>query len=180
MSSSRNINLLPKKNREHVLYEKYLKIYSIFSIVFFILICFFSVSTLFLNKNSSIDSLENEKSVLLKNISANSEKISKYLFVNTRLKDINDVIVKRRYMDQTLDLIIKEIPDGISVNSVKVDKKTLTLTASSTSLQTLNIFIDSLVGIVSENKVFNQIILDGLSLDNKRGYYTLSINLNFI
>lgn len=177
---SKNINLLPRKNVDILRREKILNLYRFISTLFLLIVCFLSIGLFLLNKNSPVYSLENEKDSLLKAISQLSERTSKFLFINARLQDISEILSKRTYMDKTLDLIMKEIPDNVLIKSISVDKNKLSLSVSSNSLSSINTLLDNLVNLVSSKKSFNKIILSGISLDKSSKSYVLSITLIFI
>lgn len=178
--NSRNINLLPKKSKNDLKEEKILRIFKLVSFSFLALVCLISISLFFLNRNSSFYSLENEKDKILKNISSMDEITGKYLFTNTRLKDASEIVLKRKYMDKTINLILEKVPEGVSVDSIEADKISLTLSVSSKSLYSINILLNNLVSLVPDSKLFGKIMLSGITLDQKKGLYNLSLKLTFI
>ncbi len=72
------------------------------------------------------------------------------------------------------------MPPDIVIFSFSIDKANLQMTVASSSLTTLNTFIERLLELTGEKKVFTKLTLNSLSLDTKTNRYSLSIEGNLL
>jgi hypothetical protein len=66
------------------------------------------------------------------------------------------------------------------MDGLQIDTGKITFSVSSTSLISINQFIDSMVGFNSQGKVINNLVMQGLSLDTTSGKYDLNMQANIL
>lgn len=173
---SKDINLIAQRKRGVIKNKKITKFFRLSSAFFLFAIAFLSIVIFILKSTSPIGSLQKEEELAFSQISAQSQKVVKLLLLQGRLREISSILEKRPKFDETMSLITKEMPENVSVVSFAVDKKKLTGTFVSTSLSSLNTFIDGILN--KQNKdIFKRVMLDSLALDQKTGRYFLSLDV---
>lgn len=175
-----DINLVPGKRKTEAAQKKLLAKLRLFSIILLAITAFFSVSLFLLKLQSPLPSLRKEENNLLTSLSLLSQKSAKILIMKNRLNEIVILEKKRKRLDETIGAVIEGAPSDLSLNSLNVDKKSVSVTASSNSLSSLNIFLDGLVDKAVKGKTFNKITLDSLSLDSKGNRYVIAVTLELL
>lgn len=175
-----DINLVPGK-RKVVLEQKILvKRLRTLSVVLLTSVAFFSISLFFLKLQSPLPSLKREENTLLASLSLLHQKTAKLLLMKNRLKETAVITKKRHRLDETIGAVVESVPQDVLLSSLNVGKKDVSITASSNSLSSVNIFLDRLVDKVLQKKVFSKITLDSLSLDSKGNRYIIAFTLQLL
>lgn len=175
-----DINLVPGKRKIALEQKKLVLRLRLFSIILLIITVFSSVLLFLLKLQSPLPSLQREKNTLLTNLSLLSQKSAKLLLMKNRLNEVAIIEKKRQRLDELIGSVLEGVPAGVSLGSLNIDKKTVSITASSNSLSSINIFLDRLVDKVVKGKIFSKITLDGLSLDNKANRYIIALTLELL
>lgn len=170
----KEINLLSQKTK-FPKEKKFLSILRILSYGLLIFVFMSAVVVFFLNQFAPDTSLQKEKNSLASTLAFFDTRIGKSLFIESRLNDVSQIMQKRVRNDELLALILKEVPNSVSVQSLTIDKKTFTFTVSSSSLATLNQFTNNLVRQSTQNKSFRKVTLDSLTIDERNNQYVLSV-----
>lgn len=174
------INLISKKKEDLLRKKKIINGLRIISVVFLSLIVLSSIVVFFLRFTSPLDSLKKEESKLLTEISSSKQKMAKLLVASEKLKSISEIISQRPNFDKTIDTVLKEAPQNLQVSSLTIDKKNVVLTVSSQSLFSINTFMDNLINLYLNKKIFEKITLNNLSADQVLGKYSLTIEGNLL
>lgn len=174
---SKEINLIAQRKRGVIKNKRLTKFFRLSSAFFLFSVAFLSIAIFILKSTSPIGALQQEENSALNQISKLDQKVVKFLLLQGRLRDISSIINKRTKFDQTLNLMTKEMPSNISIVSLSVNKKNLTITLVSTSLLSLNTFIDGILNKTNRDG-FSRVMLDSLALDQKTGKYFLSVNID--
>lgn len=172
-----DINLLGSKRKNTFAQNKITFFLTLSSYTLLILVFSFSIALFMLNKFSSYEKLEKQKSLVISELSRYDPKAGKFVFVSSRVLDISNLIAKRAYYDKTIDLLSKMIPSDVSLDSLTIANKNISMSFSSGNLESINSLFDNLVDS-AQKKVFSRITLSGLSSDGAGNYsFSLSINL---
>lgn len=169
------INLVSKQKERITKLKKRVKLLRI--IAFFCLIFVFtsSIFVFFIKLSSPLLSLQNQEKTLSANIDSSKQKIAKLFIVNDRLQNIESLLSKRANFNGTINAIVQQKPVDLSMTSLTVNKKNVSIKASSMSLTAINNFMDSLVVFAADKKMFNKITLENLSIDTEANQYVFSI-----
>jgi hypothetical protein len=92
------------------------------------------------------------------------------------LEDFNlQILNKRKNYADSIKFLQSQIPQDVRVNTLEVDKTGLTVIVNSSSLLSINKFLDNIIGLALNKKFLKNILIESLSLSPKSGYYILSI-----
>ncbi len=176
-----SINFLRNRQTGQVLREKKrVSILRRISIVFLLLVSFFSLLVFFLTTRSSLPTLRKEESALLSNLSPFQTKAGKLLFVESQIKDISGIVEKKSSFDKTIDTVTQAVPQNVLVKSFSIDKKNVVMTVSSSSLLAIDTMFNRLADAVGKKNVFSKITLDSFAIDTKSAYYIVSLSLDIL
>lgn len=177
---SEDINLVPGKRKIALEQKKIVVRLRLFSIILLAITAFSSAALFLLKLQSPLPSFQREKNMALTNLSLLSQKSAKLLLMKNRLKEITIIEKKRQHLDEIIGSVLEGVPADVSLNTFNIDIKSVSITASSDSLSSMNIFLDRLVDKVVKGKIFNKITLDSLSLDSKGSRYILALTLELL
>lgn len=124
---------------------------------------------------------QEEKNLLIQQISNSSEKYINLLSLNDRIKNINGVLSKRPKYEELMELLKTQIPEGGSVKGLKMSDKSISLSVSSESLEQIETFISNVKRINEESKrVFRTLSLTSLTYNNQLRTYVLTLDMTSI
>ena len=171
------INLLHKKNKFFNA-EKTSRILRLISFVLLFVIFCSSIILFFLNLQSSLTPLQKEEKFVLSSLSRFNDKAAKLLLIQSRIKDISNILDKRPYFFEISNAIVKEIPPEVKISSITVDSKDISIESSSVSLSAIDLFLNRLLKLKINNKKPVKIVLNGINYDTKSGKYSFSVDLS--
>lgn len=102
-------------------------------------------------------------------------KMAKLERIKERTKAIEIVLSGRQYLNQIIDEVVKELPNGTSVEQMKVDTKEVRMMITSSSLRDTEIFLQNLTNKNNEKKIFSKITVTSLTSNEKTGKYSLDL-----
>lgn len=174
---TKDINFLALKNSEKRKTQKGLRLVRITAISSLICIALLSVLASSANRKIYPQALKNERDSLLKSISSLRNQEAKFTIVANRIEDISELLDKRVDYSKIVSKFFEKVPDGIRVDSLRIDKKTILLTISSDSLKSIDEFIDGLINLGKEQEI-SVLVLDSLSMSEASGTYSVSLAAN--
>jgi hypothetical protein len=128
-----------------------------------------------LNFTLPLDSVKKEQVTTASNIAIFHKKLVTYTLIADRVKNISNILSQRgNYLPQVNDILGK-IPTDVSIDGLDIDTGTIAISVSSTSLVSLNKFIDDMVSLGAQGKVIKDIVIQGLSLNVNDSKYILSM-----
>ena len=160
---SGNANALDKGTKT-LMRHKLIGTFAIIGVVI-IAILLFLLSRLF-----SPDSIIKQQNQVTASISLQQSKQAKLVALTQRLNDISSLLKKRTNYDVVLSNILAQSPSGISIVSVSVDKKKISVIVNSSSLLSLNDFIEMLKGMVEKKQFLKNVTINNLGLNGRAGY----------
>ncbi|QQG40690.1 MAG: hypothetical protein HYV37_04000 [Candidatus Levyibacteriota bacterium] len=172
------INLLKGSKAKRFRQEKILKIIRISSVVSLTLVVLTSLIFFFLKFRLGVESLKEKENAAISQITAVSKKAGKLLYAESRIKDISDILKKRSTFDGVITETVNVIPSNITVQSLNLDKKNLSMTITSSSLLSIDKLLNGFENLSENKKIFAKITLEGLTVDPKTGKYTISLTGN--
>lgn len=176
---NKTINLLPQKSAGYIKKRKLISYLRMGSFLMLFAVFVFSISTFLINKYYSPDSLEREEIQASRELSSMNDKMIKYAYTEDRLSDIKTIIDKRPLLDKKVLEITKQVPAGIAVNNVSIDRENVFLTLSSNSLLISEKLLDAFNDLAENKKLFKSFSIDGISI-NPTGRHSLSIRATLL
>jgi type II secretory pathway pseudopilin PulG len=131
-----------------------------------------------INLTLPINSIKSEESATLSNISRMHKKLAQYYLVEDRINHLSNIISQREKLSDVTKALLTEVPSDLSINSMQVDSKSISLIVSGGSLISMNNFIDNIVVLNNKNTLIANVVIQQLSLDVKNNQYSVSIQAN--
>lgn len=170
-----DINLLSGQKEKLLESKRAVKLFRIISVGCLLFVLVLSVGIFFIKTSSPLSSLQNQEKMFLSEFDSSKQKVAKLYVLSDRLKNIDGILSKRSNFDKTIDALIKQSPEGLQIDSLSLSKKTVLMTIYSSSLNSINTFIDNLMVLTRDKKLFKKITLENLSTDMKATRYSFSI-----
>ncbi|MCL4353491.1 hypothetical protein M1615_03455 [Patescibacteria group bacterium] len=177
---TKEINLLPLGSRPGHNKKRGLILFRWISFSFLILVVVSSLISLILNYFSPIPALKNREVSLLSEFAPLNNKIAKYLYLKDRITKIKTIFATRGSLSKDVNLLETQLPSGLSINSLSIDKKKVNVTVSAFSLVPVSIFLDKIVKLTASGKAFSSVSLLSLGLNPLSGNYSLTLSLDFL
>ena len=156
---SEGINLLLDKNKNAHKNKEIIKALRITSVISLFLVAFFSILVFLLKLQSPLTNLQNEEQDTLSKISVLHPKAARLFLAS----------------EKRIAIILKAIPNDVSLSTFNIDNKNVSIVATSSSLSSIGQMLDNLVAMVGSKELFNKINLQGLTVDGANGSYRISI-----
>lgn len=170
-----DINLLLQKKELHAVSKKVLKILRIISFISLTAIFFLALILFLVKLKSPLPKIQAEENALLSQISASKEKAARLFVVHNRLSNVATLLRNKKKYDNIIQVIVQDTPKDVVIEAFSIDKSDVKISVSSSSLSSLNAFLNSLVARVYKKEIFQTITLQSLSLDEKTGTYFTSL-----
>src|SRR5258708_514743 len=172
---SNGINLIQGENKVSLNRKNRVVVLRWFSLVFLFFVAFFSILLFFLNNRISVQNVKKNQSETLQKITLLKDRSAKYSLLGDRLRGITNILNTRKKYTITLNTILDQLPPGVSMKGLSLDKDDVSLTASSNSLLPLNSFLANITKISLEKHVIKDMSIEGLTIDKQTGVYSLSL-----
>lgn len=148
------------------------------SLAFIVMVGALSVILFVLNLFSPLNSIKKEQDGLLASITASQEKAVKIAIVNERASSISKIYKERPDYTNVLDLAVRNISEGVTTSGLNIDESSVTITVSSSSLLSLNNFLNSLIDDASQNSQVKSVSMESLSASDISTFYLMSVKIN--
>lgn len=126
---------------------------------------------------SPLPALRKQQDTLQQNLSLVKNDMIKYELVNQRTTDIATILTRRRTIDTIISQVENVLPSDSSVTALQLQAGAITVTAESPSLDSLNNYLDGLMGYVQNKKNFSQVDLTELAIDATNNEYSVTVQL---
>lgn len=173
MSSS--INLISTRSDDLDTKLKRLRITRIIAVICLIFVAVSAVGVFILTAQVPLASIKKDEAATLNDISYLHDKSAKLYLANDRINNIQNIISKRKNYSDTMSKILGIMPAGVNIDALTIDDKSLILSVSSTSLTSIEGFLNSYVNMANNGKVINSVSVDNLVLNPKIGRYGVSL-----
>jgi hypothetical protein len=170
-----SINLVSAKTVGLEKELKRLKIFRIIAIAFLAVTLLLSVLAFVLNVTLPIETVKKQQQATITGISFFNKKLTQYTLLSDRVKNISDIISKRQDYQTQVKEISGKIPADATVETMDIVSGKITIVISSTSLLSMNKFIDDMVAFGAKGKIIKNVIIQGLTLNFDNGKYSLSL-----
>ena len=175
-----DINLVSNKDESTLKQKKQLRFVRITAVVSLAIVFLFSVLIFVISSMIGLSSIKNSENSALNSISFLHKKEAELAIVNNRLQDITTILQNRKNYTSEINSLLQIIPSGAYVNSIEINKDSLTLVIVSNSLLPINSFLNSLTGFAQKNQLVKDVIIENLSINGKTGLYSLSIQATIL
>lgn len=173
-----NINLLEKrKTRMAILRFSKLRLLRTIAVSMLFLVSTVSVIIFILISLSPLPQLKRQEQQAILTLSQFRDDMVKISLINERTDVIEDLLSKRRSFDTTLEALQNKLPSEVNVETLSINKNTLSVSVSSKSLALLDTFINNILSAVQAKIDFSKVTLTSLSSDNQTKSYLLSLTL---
>ncbi|GEM_PF-4222475 len=169
-----DLNLLRSKRRAYG-EQGSLRIIKTVSYISLGIVLLSSLILFLLNITSDIPKIKKEDQSVSSSLSLLTDKIAKFLMMKNRVSEAGNIILKRSDFSQVLDIVLKDMPAALAIESFSVDQKGILINISSSSLADLDEFLTNL----EKEPTFKKITLENLALDEKGGKYQVALNVIF-
>lgn len=175
-----DINLVSNKDEATLKQKKQLRAVRVVAVISLAMIVLFSVLIFIISSLIGLQSIKNSENSTLNSISFLHKKEAELAIVNNRLQDITTILQNRKNYTSDINTLLKIIPSGVYVNSIEINKDSLTMVIVSNSLLSINDFLNSLIGFAQKNQLVKNLIIESLSINGKTGLYSLSIQATIL
>lgn len=156
---------------------KRLKYLRILSIVIASLVVLTSVALFIATRQNSLEGVKAEQNSLLQNILSLQEKAAKLNFLNDRLRNIESITNERKNYIKTVNIILDGLPSDVLTTSLTLDKNDVLLTVSSSSLSSINEFLNNTIEVAQEKHLLRDLIIESLAAQSRQYSLTLKAKL---
>lgn len=174
---SEHINLLPANKKRYLREHRIKSKLRLISILLLVIVSFLSFGTYMYSSLSPLSDLEQEKQQLSATIASQHEKTAWLLHTQLRLAEVSGILKNRLDFPDQIEQILDEASDTVTVESIIMDKEQIELKLRSSSLISLDTFLNNLVDKAGE-KIYRTVVLESLSYDKENGAYIVEIVLD--
>lgn len=170
-----SINLISSKNEQVERELKVLLFVRVVAVSMLISLAFIAILAFIISTQIPLSKIKQDESQTLSSISALHNRLTAYYLVKDRINNVKNIIATRKDFSKPIDLVISEVPTGVSINNLSIDKDILVFDISSDSLIPLNKIIDDIFAVGNKGKIIKNVKLNSLGLDGKGGKYSLAL-----
>ena len=170
-----DINLVSSKTQQLEREIKRLKMLKIIAIFSLAIVALISILLFFITITLPVSSVKKDQEQALSGISSLHEKFVKYSLINDRLSNIASLIKSRKNYDLLVNTVLNKLPADLTVDSMTIEGKTFTLVISGASLTPIDKFIEDITLLADEEKIIQNLVIEGLLVHAESGKYTLTL-----
>ena len=174
---NREINLLRSQKKSFLQKAAFLNRFRLVAFSMLGIVAVLSVIVFFLIITSVKTSLLQEKENANKRLAALDKKSLQVLLVKTNLKDIESFLGKKSSLDVIIQFISAYVPSSIKIDLLSIDKKSVTMNITGSSLPAFTEFFDKLITLGIQQKLFDRVIIDSFSVDPSTSMYMVSLTI---
>lgn len=168
-----DINLVADKESSASSKSKLKKIRSISYLVLF-LVTISSVLIFILNIRYSVNSVREQQTSVLNNLSIYNESVVKLIFLNQRLADIKVIFEDKTNYQELLTSFFSTLPPSVTIESYDINEGKFNLTLSSESLLALNESLNTILSTANDQGI-SDVVLS--SLTNSSSSYLMAVSM---
>lgn len=172
---AKEINLLPQRKLDLLQQERTVVIARGIAVIIMVLVVTSALAVFLLNRNTSLDSLKVQENSLRANFSLLHDKLAKNFLLVDRIGKIQTITRKKSSFIGNITTIQQVIPDDVDIEAFTVNKTTVSLTVSSSSLVSLGKFMDGINKLVTNKSFFKKVTIDNTVADEKVGKFVVSV-----
>lgn len=170
-----NINLLAHKKGNIFSSERTLARVRLIAVSCVGLLISSGIGAFLLTHINTPESLKAQQTVLTQQLMQSKNTAVAQLELLDRLNHIQTIINNRSSLQDNIAAIEKQIPDGMTVNTLELDSKQLNMSVSSPDLTAIDKLISNMTNLLHAQKIIKSMTITDVSADQKTGRYILSI-----
>ena len=170
-----DINLLPQREKRFLSEERLLFFTRIAAVSSVVLVLSLSILFFLLSRDPSIVQLKAQQSSIIAQLTLLHDKTAKYLIIVDRLSKIKQLEKKRTGIESALQAIAQQIPNGVIITNLAMDKNVITISLSSTDVSLLGKTLTNFTSLVNGKKVLKSLTVEGIISDEKQKTYVLTL-----
>lgn len=175
-----SINLVVNRNDQLEKELKRLRIFRIIAIGSLIVVALISIIIFIINITLPIPAVRKDQQQTLSNISFLREKLVKSYLINNRIKNISDIMAKRKDYSKTFDQLLSKIPADLAIDAFEIEEGVITISISGNSLIPINDLINEVIKMGNEEKIIKNVAIEGLVLNAGIGRYILTLEADVL
>ncbi len=172
---SANINLLLPKDDESLKRKRKARVLNISAILFVFATVLMSIVVFLLIQAVSPVSIKEEQEDILRKLSQFQDKQTKLLAVNNKIESISEILEKRKDLHLVTSAILSKIPNNLSIDSLEIDGKTVSMTVQSASLFSIGELINNLTDMVRKKEILSSLTLSSLAFNENGKNYQAAV-----
>jgi hypothetical protein len=172
---SSNINLVSPKNEQLEKEQRRLKAARILALLVVVFVAILAVVIFIVNLTVPLNAIKQQEDVTLTKLVPLHKKLVQYYFVEDRVDNLSNIIAARKNLSGIADAIAQIVPSGVSISSLEIDSKQVTLIVYGSSLLPMNQFIDGVTMISTQKKLIKNVVAQQVSVDVRNGTYSVSV-----
>jgi hypothetical protein len=180
MNEGINLLLDPKKSSGPSALFRRLQKVRLFAVGLLFLVSVVSVILFILVTISPLPTLQKQEQFLRQSLTASKDDIAKLNIVEAQTDIIDQLVNKRQSIDKPISLVQSKMTSDMSVTEIQTDKATMSLTVESSSLQSLDTFLNALAAYVQSKNTFSNVTLVDLTTDESTNQYAVTVQLNYL
>lgn len=174
---NKQINLVSHKKKKLLNRDRLLRLVVFLSRISMAMVVLSAIGLFVLNRSATLPILEQQDKTITSNLSFVQQKIIKFLLIRERLQDINPLINNGSTLTTTLTDISNELPSNVSLTSVSLRDKKLSLVVSSPSLTAIGTLLDYFIMQVNKKNIYKTVTISNFTADSNSGKYTLNLDI---
>ncbi len=177
---SNDINLISNKDVASLKAKKRLKLTRTIAIISLTIVALLSITVFIITSQSSLEGIRKDGNSALQSISYLNKKTAKLAIINNRLRDISDILEKRKNYTSAINTLLQLMPPELSATALELDKKDVRLVVRSNSLLLIDKFLNSIIDLSAKKQVIGSITIESLITNQKTGNYSLSVKTKLL
>ncbi|OGH11418.1 MAG: hypothetical protein A3B38_01150 [Candidatus Levybacteria bacterium RIFCSPLOWO2_01_FULL_36_13] len=169
-----SINLVSSRNDAIERERKVFLSLRIIAIVLLSTIAVGSILAFIITTTIPLSKIKDEQTQTLASISTSSKKLSSYYLIRDKLTNINSLTTTRADYIKPIELIFSKLPEGVSIDSLDIERNLIEIEISGSSLLPLDEAIKSLVALGTEGKIIKSVKLKSLNLNAQAARYSVT------
>lgn len=175
-----SINLVSKKRRPSEFHKRFF----VASVIFFSIVFFISAGLigyrLFLQ--AQLGNLKDSETELITQVNQNPEKKVKFLTVRERLSEIQNIITKRKNLNNRIESVSEALPVDVGVSLIEGDEESVKVRVTAEDLVSLNDLIEQRIEAyaVEKKKEVKRVELRSFNLNPTTLLYEANLTIEFI
>ncbi len=177
---SKEVNLISSRRKESSISYRQAGNIKKVAYIFLGLCVIASVGLFVLNSTSELGTLSKKEDSLNQTLHTQQKKIVKMTLIKDRIESISDIQKKSKSYEDILVNVSSALPQDSKFDSFEVTKNSLNVTVSSSSLLSVNSFLDYIINNINKNHIFQKVTVSSLVGDIQSGKYILVLDVTLL
>ena len=176
---SKGINLLGEKKKKIITPGlRKLQILRLIASGLLFIVAACAIVLMILISFSPLPKLRQQENISRLNLSHYHDDMAKIQIIQDRIKIISDLLTKRSMADEKIDLIKSNTPNNVTIKSLTIDKSTISVVVTSSSLLPIDTFLNNLINRTGNKKDFSNVTLTSFIRQDVDNTYLVGLNIS--